>query len=56
MNIRVKRAITVVELEGLLNRIAPDDKRARVIVDRPGDDSREPQYTVIWVEGDVIEP
>ena len=56
MNIRVKRATTVADLAGLLNRISPDDKRARVIVDRPGDGIREPEYTVIWVEGDVIEP
>ena len=54
--IRVKRAADPADLESLLNRIKPDDPSPEILVDTVSDGVRSPGYTVIWREGDVVEP
>lgn len=51
--IKVRRATSVSELEQLLNKIRGDDAQPLIIVDRQGDDTREPQYTVVWNQFEI---
>lgn len=53
---RVKRATNTADLAALLERVRPDDRNPIILADTPADGAREPQYTVIWEEGDVVEP
>lgn len=55
MTIRVKRATSVAELRRLINAVSPDDPDLRVLVDKEATAAEDPQYTVIWLEGDVTE-
>jgi hypothetical protein len=54
-DIRVKFATSRTDLKDLLNRIAPDDPRFRVVVDRMADATAGVRYVVIWEKGDVEE-
>ena len=44
----VRRVQGAAALESLLQLIAPDDRKPRIIVDTPAAGAAEPFYTVIW--------
>lgn len=54
-DIRVKFATSRVDLKDLLNRIADDDSRPTVLVDRMADSAAGVRYVVIWEKGDIEE-
>ena len=51
--ILVRRATSVSELQALLNKIRGDVADPLILVDKQGTDREDPQYTVVWQQGDI---